>query len=194
VFPRLCLILSPRLCAREPLETAALAIDGGVDIVQLRDKEASDAEFVSMARPLARLCAERGVPLILNDRVHLVDVVGARGAHVGEGDLPPEEARRLLGRDMILGYTGIAAEDRGVSYLGIGPVYATTTKKLRRAPGGPGMIAEVQTALPFFAIGGITRENAPPVIAAGATRLAVGAAICGAADPRSAAAGLRELL
>ncbi len=194
MFPRLCLVLSPRLCAREPLETAALAIDGGVDIVQLRDKEASDAEFVAMARPLARLCAERGVPLILNDRVHLVDVVGARGAHVGARDLPPEEARRLLGRDMILGHTGLAAEERGIDYLGIGPVFATTTKRQAGEPGGPALIAAVRTALPFFAIGGITPENAPPVVAAGAKRLAVSAAICGASDPRSVAATLLGLL
>jgi thiamine-phosphate pyrophosphorylase len=194
VFPRLCLVLSPRRCARPPLETAALAIDGGVDMVQLRDKEATDAEFVALARPLARLCAERGVPLILNDRVHLVDLVGARGAHVGEDDLPPAEARRLLGPSMILGCTGLPADESGIDYLGIGPVYATTTKRSTKEPGGPALIAAVRTALPFFAIGGITAKNAPAVVAAGAQRLAVSAAICAAPDPRAAAAALLGLL
>lgn len=180
------------------MATATAAIDGGVDMVQLRDKEASDAEFLALARELAKVCRARGVPLILNDRVHLVRAAGADGVHVGEDDPPPEE----IERGMILGLSthdraeAAAAKGRGATYIGLGPMFSTGTKELKRAPGGVALLREVlgATDLPLFPIGGITAANAPRLIAAGATRLAISSAICAADDPRGAAAELHALL
>jgi thiamine-phosphate pyrophosphorylase len=198
VRARLYLVLTPQACRMDPVATAVAAIEGGADLVQLRDKEATDDAFLRLARALADVCRPRGVPLILNDRVHLVEAAGADGVHVGEDDTPPE----AIGKRMIIGLSthdraeAKAARSRGATYIGIGPMFPTATKELARAPGGPTLLRDVLTAtdLPVFPIGGITAENAPQLIAAGATRLAVSAAICAAKDPRAAAARLRALL
>jgi len=174
------------------------AIDGGVDMVQLRDKEAADDEFLRLARALANACRPRGVPLILNDRVHLVIAAGADGVHVGEDDAPPEG----IPKGMIIGLSthdrteASAAKGRGATYIGLGPMFPTGTKELRRTPRGPALLREVlgATELPIFPIGGITATNAPDLVAAGATRLAASSAICAAKDPRAAAAAFRALL
>jgi thiamine-phosphate pyrophosphorylase len=165
-------------------------------MVQLRDKEAGDAEFLRLACDLRAAC--RGIPLILNDRVHLVGPAGADGVHVGEDDIPPEE----IPKGMIVGLSThnraevAAAASRGATYIGLGPMFPTETKRLKRAPRGADLLREAlrATDLPVFPIGGITAANAPALVAAGATRLAVSAAICAAADPRAAAAALRTLL
>jgi thiamine-phosphate pyrophosphorylase len=191
-------VLTPQACRNDPVATAVAAIDGGADMVQLRDKEVTDDAFLRLACALADVCRPRGIPLILNDRAHLVEAAGADGVHIGEDDTPPE----AIDRRMIIGLSthdraeAKAARSRGASYIGIGPMFPTATKELARAPGGPKLLRDVLTAtdLPVFPIGGITAENAPQLIAAGATRLAVSAAICGAKDPRAAAARLRALL
>jgi len=198
VRARLYLVLTPRLCRKDPVETAAAAIDGGVEMVQLRDKEAPDDDFLRLARRLAEVCGPRGIPLILNDRVHLVEAAGADGVHVGEDDTPPEEIRK----GMIIGLSThdraevAAAQRRGASYIGLGPMFPTGTKEIQRAPRGPALLREVlgATGLPIFPIGGITAANTLELVAAGATRLAVSSAICAAEDPRASAAALRALL
>jgi len=198
VRARLYLVLTPSVCRRDPLETAAAAIDGGVEMVQLRDKEADDAAFLRLARKLSQVCRPRGVPLILNDRARLVRDAGADGVHVGEDDTPPEE----IGKGMIIGLSthdgaeASAAKSRGATYIGLGPIFPTGTKELRRTPRGVALLREAlgATDLPLFPIGGITAANAPELVAAGATRLAVSSAICAAEDPRASAAALRALL
>lgn len=195
---RLYLVLTPQACRGDPVATAAAAIEGGVDMVQLRDKEADDDAFLRLARELAKVCRPRGVPLILNDRVHLVKAALADGVHVGEDDTPPEEIERTL----IIGLSthdraeAAAAKRRGATYIGIGPMFPTATKELTRAPRGAALLREIMgaTDLPVFPIGGITAANAPGLVAAGATRLAVSSAICAAEDPGRAAASLRALL
>lgn len=195
---RFYLVLTPQVCVADPVETAEAAIDGGVDMVQLRDKEAPDDGFLRLARRLVELCRPRNIPLILNDRVHLVRAACADGVHVGEDDTPPEE----IERGMIIGLSthdraeAATAKSRGATYVGIGPMFPTDTKELRRAPRGAALLREIlgATDLPVFPIGGITAANAPELIAAGATRLAVSSAICAAEDPRAAAASLRALL
>ncbi len=195
---RLYLVLTPQVCRADPVETAAAAIDGGVDMIQLRDKEAPDDEFLRLARRLAKVCRPRGVSLILNDRVHLVRAAGADGVHVGEGDTPPEEIEKglIIGLSTHDRAEAAAAKGRGATYIGLGPMFPTGTKKLKRTPRGSALLREVlgATDLPLFPIGGITAANAPELIAAGATRLAVSSAICAANDPRAAAASLRALL
>lgn len=199
---KLYLIVTPGLCRGDIVETVVAAIAGGVDLVQLRDKEATDVEFLRLARALLPACRARGVPLLLNDRVHLVTACGADGVHVGEDDVPPEEARALLGGGAIVGVSthdraeAAAAAGRGADYAGLGPMYATGTKPLARTPGGPDLVRAVAgaTALPVFPIGGITAANLPELVAAGATRAAVSRAICAAEDARAAAAALRAVL
>ncbi|HEX5136863.1 MAG TPA: thiamine phosphate synthase [Planctomycetota bacterium] len=195
---RLYLVLTPQACRRDPVATAVAAIEGGADMVQLRDKQATDDAFLDLARALADVCRPRGIPLVLNDRVHLVEAAGADGVHVGEDDAPPEaiDPRLLIGLSTHDRAGAKAARGRGAKYVGIGPMFPTATKDLTRAPGGTTLLRDVLTAtdLPVFPIGGITAENAPQLIAAGATRLAVSSAICGANDPCAAAARLRRLL
>jgi thiamine-phosphate pyrophosphorylase len=202
VDARLYLIVTPRICRAGVAETVRAALAGGVEMVQLRDKEAPDEEFLRLARALAPLCRERGVPLVLNDRVHLVAAAGAAGVHVGEQDLAPERIRRQYGDAFLLGLSThdraevAAAAARGADYVGLGPMFPTATKSLARTPRGGALVREVQGAseLPVFPVGGIAAANAGELIAAGATRLAVSAAICTARDPRAAAAELRALL
>ena len=180
------------------VEGVAEAIDGGVGLVQLRHKTLDDSDFVERARALVRICHAKGVRLILNDRVRLVAEAGADGAHVGENDLDPNDARTILGRDKLL---GISTHDRdelgragalGADYAGLGPMFPTGTKDLARPPRGADLVRETlgATDLPVFVIGGITAANAGQLVTAGARRIAVSAAICGADDPRAAAAEL----
>lgn len=199
---RLYLVLTPRLCRLDPVATARAALEGGVDALQLRDKEAPDEAFLSLATALAAHCRECDVPLILNDRAHLVAPSGADGVHVGEDDLAPEEVRRRHGERLVLGLSThdrdevAAAAGRGADYVGLGPMFLTRTKALSRTPGGARLLRDAAnaTTLPLFPIGGIDAASAPALIAAGATRLAVSAAICAASDPRAAAEELRALL
>ncbi|MGH7162584.1 MAG: thiamine phosphate synthase [Planctomycetota bacterium] len=199
---RLYLVVTPRLCRRGVEGTVAEALAGGVDMVQLRDKESDDAAFLSTAARLSDLCRERGVLFLVNDRVALLNDARADGVHVGEQDTPPEEVRRRYGPAPILGLSThdraelAAAEARGADYAGLGPIYATETKKLTRVPQGPRLVSDAYGAarLPVFPIGGIDARNAAVLVAAGASRLAVSSAICAADDPRSAAASLKALL
>ena len=198
----LYLVVTPRLCRHGAVPTVTAALDGGADAVQLRDKEAPDGAFLRLAIELAAHCGERGVPLILNDRAHLVDQAGADGVHVGENDLTPEEVRLRYGDRLVVGLSThgraevAAAVGRGADYVGLGPMFSTATKTLTRTPGGAALLRDAAgaTSLPIYPIGGIDAANAPALIAAGATRLAVSAAICAAEDPREAAAQLRALL
>jgi len=179
-----------------------MAIAGGAGCIQLRDKTASDEDFLALARELEKLCRKRGVLFLLNDRVGLVKAAGADGVHLGNEDLAPERAREILGSKALIGLSTHSAAEaeraagRGADYIGIGPIFPTTTKRLRRAPGGTDLFyaAHAVTELPLFPIGGIDAENLPLLTAAGARRAAVCSAICGAPDPRAAAAELKRLL
>jgi thiamine-phosphate pyrophosphorylase len=175
------------------------ALRGGVDIVQLRMKDAGDGEIVGVARRYRAICAARGVPLVLNDRPDLVAEAGADGVHVGQDDMPVAQARALVGPDRIVGLSthspaqiDAAAAEPEVDYIGVGPVHSTPTKPGRPAVGLDLVrYAAVNAATPFFAIGGIDASNVKDVRAAGATRIAVVRAITGAANPEAAARALR---
>ena len=177
------------------------AIEGGVDIVQLRAKDASDAELLTIGPPIAEYCHEHRVMLILNDRADLVNAIGADGVHVGQDDLSVAEAREIVGPACLVGVSthsaeqlAKAAEDEA-DYAGVGPVFTTPTKPGRAATGyryvhHAGLHAE----LPWFAIGGIDATNAPRVLETGAERIAVVRAIADADDPRAAAKELKTLI
>jgi thiamine-phosphate pyrophosphorylase len=199
---RLCL-LATRAASKRPLvEAVAAACRGGVRVVQVREKEAPDAEVLALARDLAAAARESGALLLVNDRVAVAAEAGADGAHVGPEDLPPAEARRLLGPDRILGVTTHSLEQArraaaaGADYVGIGPVFPTETKVLRVRVIGPEAAGRVAGAIPIpaFAIGGIGPGNARLVRASGCTRVAVCAGILGAEDPEAAARAIVEAL
>jgi len=191
---RLYLIVTPSLC-RDMAQTVAAAIEGGVDAVQLREKCSDDAQYVRHARELVSVCAG-AVPLLLNDRWDLVESTGADGVHLGQDDASIESVRRALGPDIVLGLSTHdraevqAARGRGADYVGLGPMFATGTKRLTRAPGGAALLASVldATSLPIFPIGGIDIDSLPDLVAVGARRCAVSSAICAAGDPKGAAA------
>ena len=175
------------------------AIRGGVDIVQLRMKEAADDDVLAVARRYAEICRAHGVMFILNDRPDLVAAAGADGVHVGQDDLPVAEARRLVGPDRLVGLSthspdqiDAAARHHQIDYIGVGPVHATPTKPGRPAVGLDLVrYATAHAATPFFAIGGIDEDNIATVRAAGARRVAVVRALTQADDPQAAARTLR---
>jgi thiamine-phosphate pyrophosphorylase len=171
------------------------ALRGGVDIVQLREKDASDEALLAAAERFRRACGEHGALFILNDRPDLVAAAGADGVHIGQDDVPVAEARRLVGDDRLVGLSthspaqvDVAA---GVDYIGVGPVHATPTKPGRPAVGLDLVrYAAANAGVPFFAIGGIDATNVDAVRAAGAERIAVVRAISQAHDPEAAAEAL----
>lgn len=180
----------------------AAAIRGGVTMVQLRAKGATTLQQVALARALAEVCAPAGVPLIVNDRVDVAlasRVAGAHVGHIGEEDLSPADARRLLGDSPILGVSvGSPDEARiatraGASYVSAGPMFETTTKANAGPAAGEPLLKLVRDAthLPLVVIGGITAERAPALYAAGADGLCVGRAILCASNPESAARDFR---
>ena len=154
------------VCDAQPDEFLSAALRGGVDIVQLRVKESSDAAILAAARRFARICAAHGALFILNDRPDLVTQAGADGVHVGQDDAPVTSARALVGPERILGRSTHspaqidAAANLEVDYIGVGPVHATPTKPGRPAVGLELVrYAAAHAARPFFAIGGITAAN-----------------------------------
>jgi len=195
---------SPAVSGRLYLITAArpdlaafleAAVAGGVDIVQLRDKELPDTELIPVLHEARQVTRRLGVPLVVNDRPDLAALVGADYVHVGQDDLPVDVARRF---GVAVGLSTHAPEeiDRADGdYIGVGPVYATPTKE-GRPPVGLELVryAAANARQPWFAIGGIDESNVAAVTAAGATRIAVVRAISDAPDPAKAAAGLAKYL
>jgi thiamine-phosphate pyrophosphorylase len=198
---RLYLVTGSAPGAGELPDLLRAASAGGVDIVQLRDKQLADDELVSVAHAMRALCEVLGLLLIVNDRPFVAAEVGADGVHVGQDDLPPAEVRELVGEDMLVGLSThapaeIDAVDPAlVDYIGVGPVHETPTKRGRPAV-GTGLVryAAAKSPVPFFAIGGLNAGNVAEVIEAGATRVCVLRAIADAEEPERTARELRELL
>lgn len=192
----LYLVAGPADCANGDLvATVREAVAGGVTVVQLRDKTASDEEFVGLGRKLKTVLVGTGVPLVINDRVHLVDEIGADGIHVGVKDMPASEVRRIVGDSILIG-TSINPADPAtlpdpafVDHVGIGPVFATSTKPDHDAPIGFDGLARLiaQAKVPAVAIGGLKHGHVAQALKAGAQGICVVSAIAGAADPRDAA-------
>jgi len=196
---RLYLVLEARPHGADPAPLLDAALRGGVDVVQLRDKELPDAELVRAAETFRRACAAHGALFVLNDRPDLVDACGADGVHVGQSDASVADARALAGDERVVGLS-IETEDQldateGADYLGVGAVFATPTKA-ESAAGGLELVraAALRVRIPWFAIGGIELDNAAEVAAAGARGIAVVRAIRDADDPEAAAHALRAAL
>ncbi len=172
-------------------------LGAGVDVVQLREKEASALEVLEMAEVFREEAAEHGALFILNDRADLALAAGADGVHLGQEDLPPAWARRILGEDFLVGRSTHAPEDLAraaeepVDYVACGPVWETPTKPGRPAAGLEYVrYAACRAAVPWFAIGGIDPGNLGEVVAAGARRVAVVRAVAEARDPAEAVRAL----
>lgn len=179
---------------------AGEAILGGVTIVQLRAKGSGTREFLELATRMATVLKKRSVPLIINDRVDIAMACGAEGVHLGQDDMPPDKARQLIGRSKIIGVSvntlkeAREAERLGADYIGLGPIYATTTKDTDLLVLGPEGIRRMRPkiGIPIIAIGGINVDNATNVMKAGAAGIAVVSAILDAPDARKAAAELKK--
>jgi thiamine-phosphate pyrophosphorylase len=202
---RLYALVDPeRAGGRDLAGLARLVAEGGATLVQLRDKRSDTRSMVERARAIKAALAPFGVPLLINDRVDVALAAGADGAHVGQDDMAVSDARRLLGRDAIVGLsvkTTAQAEAAPIDlldYVGVGGVFATTSKDNPDPPIGPAGLARIATVFrgraPYFplcGIAGIDASNAADAIAAGADGVAVISALSLAADPQAAARMLR---
>lgn len=195
---RLYLVLEARPHGSEPDALLDAALRGGVDVVQLRDKELSDDELVAAAAPFRRACDAHGALFVLNDRPDLVEACGADGAHVGQGDMALGEARAAVGTERLVGLSTHTRDDIeaavGADYLGVGTIFATPTKVDRAVGLDLVRIAAEAARVPWFAIGGIDLANVGTLAGAGAWGVAVVRAIRDAADPEAAARELRAAL
>ena len=184
---------------RPTVDIVESAVKGGVTCVQLRDKKAPDEELTREAKLLKPLLSRYSIPLIINDRIDVAMAVDADGIHLGQSDMPIREARKLLGGNMIIGVSAesvddaVRAETEGADYIGVSPVFMTTTKKDIRPPLGLEGVTEIRkrVRIPLVGIGGINVENVGSVIRAGADGIAVVSAIVSAVSPEAAS---RELL
>ena len=194
---RLYLVCEARPGGREPEHLLRPALQAGVDVVQLRDKEGDPRDIVRAGRTFRRLCDAYDALFVVNDRPELAIACGADGVHVGQDDADPHEVRRLVGADALIGLSTHSAAQvdaaSGVDYISVGPVHATPTKPDYREVGLDLVrYAARHAAVPFFAIGGIDTVSVDAVLTAGAERVAVVRAIRDAGDPATVARELRD--
>ena len=180
-------------------ESVELAIDGGCTVIQLREKQCSSRDFYELALRVKGITARRGVPLIINDRVDICLAAGADGVHVGQSDLPACQVRRLLGPDRILGVSArtleeaLEAQENGADYLGVGAMYATSTKTDAQVVSMETLRAiRGAVQIPIVVIGGINRDTLEPFKGMGIDGLAVVSAVVAQQDIRAAARELVE--
>lgn len=187
---RLYVIITSELCKKSPLDVARDVLKGGADCLQLREKQLPSREYLALAEQMARLCHEQDKLFIVNDRPDIAIAAGADGVHLGQDDLSVAQARKILPGEMVVGVsTHSIAQARQAAldeadYIGVGPVFATSTKPSAK-PVGLDYVrqAAAEFDLPQAAIGGITLNNLSQVIAAGARCVAVCSAIISADNP-----------
>jgi len=187
---------------RSHAEIARRALDGGADIIQLRDKDLSCREFLAEACTIREITAEAGRLFIVNDRIEVALSAGADGVHLGQDDLPVRAARKIVPRDFIIGVSvssaagAVQAADEGADYIALSPTFSTPSK----ADAGPGHGIDTlrgicrAVSLPVIAIGGIGPHNVAGVIGAGAEGVAVISAVVGQEDITGAARQMKSLV
>lgn len=186
----LYVLVTQKWCKKDPLEVVEAICRGGADVIQLREKDMEDGEFLDWVRKVKEVTDAHDVPLIVNDRVHLVLLSGAQGVHLGQGDLKTSDARQLMGEDRWIGRSthGIdqaeQAQAEGVDYIGVGPLFLTQTKEHRCAVGVK-YLEEVENKcqVPYVGIGAVNRENWDEIMVAKPKGLAICTAIIGHEDP-----------
>ena len=181
-LPKVYPITDTRLSGLSHVEQVERLAAGGATLIQLRDKSLSPLEFFELAKSAVEFARRRSIRIIINDRADIALATKADGVHLGQDDLAPEAARSMLGPDALIGYSthnlqqARHALSLPIDYLAIGPIFATSTKKdTEPIVGLEGLrsVAAIASGLPIVAIGGITLSNAPAVIAAGASSVAV---------------------
>jgi thiamine-phosphate pyrophosphorylase len=200
---RLYLVTDSALAMGRPLlDIVRAAIDGGVTCVQVREKDLLSRAYIERLLSVRSLLRERGLPLFVNDRVDVALAVEADGVHLGQTDMPLGMAKKIAGRQLLIGVScetaqdAIDAERGGADYVSVSPVFATPTKTdTAPALGLDGVRAVCRAVrVPVVAIGGINTANAAAVIRSGADGICVVSAIVSASDPRAAAAALRQIV
>jgi thiamine-phosphate pyrophosphorylase len=184
------------------LELTEQAISGGADTIQFRQKGGSTKELIEIAAGMRRLCTDKGVTFIVNDRIDVAIAAEADGVHLGQDDFPIPLARKLLGNNRIIGGSAATPEEieicilEGADYVGFGPVYPTGSKDDAGPVSGIDRLKQIVTStpVPIIAIGGIDRNNASHVMGAGAHGIAVISAVCCRKDPQKAARDLHDIV
>jgi len=196
---RLYVLVTGSLCRRPPLETVDAVLAGGADAIQLREKEMTGGELMDLAHAVVQRCRKAGVLSIINDRADVARAAGADGVHVGQGDLSVRACRQVLGPGAIVGVSAqtpemaVQALEDGADYLGVGPVFASTTKTRDFVIGIDGLTEVCRaTPLPTVAIAGITLENLGQVLAAAPAAVAVCSDIISSDDPRGRTAAIKQ--
>lgn len=200
---RLHILTDTRLQSRfSHLQLTEMAIAGGADTIQFRHKEGSTREMIEIAAQMKRLCADKDVMFIVNDRLDIAMATQADGVHLGQDDFPIPVARELLGKNRIIGGSAATMEEArkcladGADYVGFGPVYPTGSKDDAGPVSGIETLRKIVEAMPIpiIAIGGVDEKNAYDVMRAGAHGIAVISAVCCREDPRQATRGLYEAI
>jgi len=187
---------------RSHAELARLAARGGADTIQFRQKHGGIRNILIEARKVQDVCQDASIPLIVDDRLDVMQSIGADGVHLGQEDFPVNEARAVLGPEAIIGATAskrdqvVEAYENGADYVGFGPVFPTTSKRNPKSVKGPEGVREASEAvpIPIIAIGGITHDRVRPALEAGAHGVAVLSAICTAKNPERATARFRAAI
>jgi thiamine-phosphate diphosphorylase len=187
---KLCLLLSRDLCVLPVADVLHQAIDGGADLIQLREKGMLPREFCEYAKPLIDICKSRNIKVVVNDSVECAMALNADGVHLGQEDMPVRLARKLLGLDKLIGLSTHSVEQAedavcsGADYIGFGPVFPTPTKGYLKGLGPEQLImVRAGCALPVLAIGGIDAENA--CLVPRFSGIAVSSAVCAALEPKN---------
>lgn len=179
-------------------QLAELAIKGGADTIQFRQKNGTTRELVETAEQMQKKCAKHKVPLIVNDRADIALAIDAMGSHFGQNDMPVSLGRKILSPDNIIGASArteekiLKAISEGADYIGYGPIYQTSSKPDAEKPKGLEQLSRMCeiAKCPVIAIGGITQQTAASVIRAGAHGIAVISAVCASSDPSDATKNL----
>ncbi|HDP36820.1 MAG TPA: thiamine phosphate synthase [Candidatus Atribacteria bacterium] len=182
------------------LEVAEAALAGGATVIQFRDKEMEDSEAIEVCQKIHQLTKKKGVPFIVNDRVEIVKAVDADGVHLGQEDMSFSSARKILGKEKIIGISvetveqALKAVEGGADYLGIGSIYPTATKPDAGKALGIARLKEIRESvnIPIVAIGGINENNLEEVLRAGADGVAVISAVVSAPDITEACRKLKN--
>lgn len=189
------------------LDSVRLALEGGCRWIQLRMKDTTPEQIRPVAVQAQQMCRDAGATFIIDDHVHLVAEIGADGVHLGKNDMPTDQARAFLGKDFIIGGTANTLDDvrnhwrNGVDYVGCGPFRFTTTKKGLAPVLGLGGYESIVNGMksesidiPIVAIGGITAEDIPSIMATGVSGIALSGTVLSAQDPSSEMARLLSML
>lgn len=195
----LYLVTNSEICGKENFyHTVEQAILGGVTLIQIREKNADGKQFYETAVQLKKLTDRYNIPLIINDRVDIALAIDAAGVHLGQSDLPCFAARKILGKDKIIGLSArnskaaVIAEQNGADYLGVGAMFQTSTKNDAKVV-TPSVIYEIKksVSIPIVAIGGIEIDNIDNLKGTGIDGIAVVSAIMSSKSPKKAAEKLK---